>query len=93
MRFLEDRRVLYNPFAWEEPGHCVDSVLLGNLPPTTSELAPYLKAIRGACRKFLDAMQDEVAEEECGFIWRECFPWLMTISNRREPFVFLRREL
>jgi hypothetical protein len=67
MRFLEDRRVLYNPFAWEEPGHCVESVLqirrflteeLGNLPPS-SELASYLKAIRSACRKFLDAMQKE----------------------------------
>ena len=67
MRFLEDRRELYNPFAWEEPGHCVESVLeirrflteeLGNLPPS-SDLAPHLKAVRGACRKFLDAMQHE----------------------------------
>lgn len=67
MRFLEDRRALYNPFAWEEPGHCVESVLgirrlltegLGNLPPT-SELSPHLRAIRSACRKFLDVMQDE----------------------------------
>jgi hypothetical protein len=58
---LEDRRVLYNPFAWEEPGHCVESVLeirrflteeLGHLPPS-SELASNLKAVRGACRKFL----------------------------------------
>jgi hypothetical protein len=65
--FLEDRRVLYNQFAWEEPGHCVESVLeirrflsveLGNLPPA-NELSPHLKAIRSACRRFLDAMQDE----------------------------------
>lgn len=68
MRFLEDRRVLYNPLAWEEPGHCVESVLeirrfltkeLGDVQPA-SELAPRLKAVRGACRKFLDAMQHEL---------------------------------
>jgi hypothetical protein len=67
MLFLEDRRVLYNDFAWEEPGHCVESVLeirrylteeLGTLTPA-SELAPHLKAIRSACRKFLDAMQHQ----------------------------------
>jgi len=57
----------YNPFAWEEPDHCVHSVIdirrylteeLRNLPPE-SELIPHLKAIRAACRKFLDQMQDE----------------------------------
>ena len=47
MRFLEDRRVLYSPFAWEKPVRCVESVLeirrfltteLGSLLPS-SELS------------------------------------------------------
>lgn len=67
--FLEDRRVLYNPFAWEEPGHCVDSVLdirrfltseIGDLPPD-SDLVPRLKALRSACRKFLTPCKTSAA--------------------------------
>jgi hypothetical protein len=27
IRFLEDRRVLYNDYAFEEPGHCIQSVV------------------------------------------------------------------
>lgn len=62
IRFLEDRRVLYNDFAWEEPNHCIQSVLdirrfltgeLSGIKPD-SELVPHLKAMRAACRKFLD---------------------------------------
>jgi hypothetical protein len=60
--FLEDRRVLYNPAEVEMPDRCVESVLkirefltheMGNLS-TNSELSQNLKAMRIACRKFLD---------------------------------------
>ncbi len=63
--FLEDRRVLFNPAAWEAPDHCVQSVLqireqltaaIGALPED-SGLTPSLRAMRSASRKFLDAMQ------------------------------------
>jgi hypothetical protein len=60
--FLEDRRVLYAPDSWEVPAHCVQSVLeirhfltaeLGKLDGK-SELSASLRAMRAACRKFLD---------------------------------------
>lgn len=62
IQFLEDRRVLYNPYHLEVPGDCVHSVVeirkfitaeLGNLNPD-SELVPHLRSIRATCRKFLD---------------------------------------
>jgi hypothetical protein len=62
--FLEDRRVLYNPFHMEDPGHCVSSVVeirhsltaeLGNLTKSDG-LAANLRAMRAACRKFLDGV-------------------------------------
>jgi len=60
--FLEDRRVLYEPSEMEVPSHCVHSVIeirhhlsdeLGRLDGS-SELAASLRAMRAACRKFLD---------------------------------------
>jgi hypothetical protein len=65
LAFLEDRRVLYNPSGWEEPHHCVESVLqirakltelIGDLPEKAS-LAPSLRAMRMASRRFLDSVQ------------------------------------
>jgi len=62
LSFLEDRRVLYMPYEVEVPQHCIDSVLeirrflteeLGRLPHD-SDLAAGLRAMRGACRRFLD---------------------------------------
>jgi hypothetical protein len=59
---LEDRRVLYAPDELEVPSHCVHSVLevrhflsheLGKLD-TGSEFAASLRAMRAACRKFLE---------------------------------------
>ena len=59
---LEDRRVLYNPSSLEVPEHCVESVIeirrllsteLGGLE-VGSTLANSLRAMRAACRKFLD---------------------------------------
>ncbi|MFL5381427.1 MAG: DUF6650 family protein [Longimicrobiaceae bacterium] len=62
LSFLEDRRVLYVPYEVEVPQHCIDSVLeirrfltdeIGRLPPD-SELTASLRAMRSACRRFLD---------------------------------------
>ena len=59
---LEDRRVLYEPNELEVPSHCVHSVIeirhhlsneLGKLD-SGSELAESLRAMRAACRKFLE---------------------------------------
>lgn len=59
---LEDRRVLYNPSSLEVPEHCVESITeirrllsseLGGLEEG-SPLASSLRAMRAACRKFLD---------------------------------------
>ncbi len=62
--FLEDRRVLYEPGQMEVPSHCVQSVIeirrclteeLGKLEGS-SELAASLRAMRAACRKFLECV-------------------------------------
>jgi len=64
--FLEDRRVLYNPGEMEVPHYCVSSVLeirkfLTEQIPTASDnnLQDSLKAMRNACRKFLDLIGGE----------------------------------
>jgi hypothetical protein len=67
LRFLEDRRVLYNDYAFEEPSHCVQSVFdvrrfltaeITNLKDGSDLLGP-LRVMRAACRKFLDTMQKD----------------------------------
>ncbi|HYC61113.1 MAG TPA: DUF6650 family protein [Thermoanaerobaculia bacterium] len=63
--FLEDRRVLYNPSELEVPEHCVMSIvdmrrhLTDDLQKIDAdgELAKQLRAMRAACRKFLDTVQ------------------------------------
>lgn len=65
--FLEDRRVLYAPHEVEIPEHCVDSVLEVRRFLTTkiteagekSDLGASLRAMRAACRKFLDRVDAE----------------------------------
>lgn len=64
--FLEDRRVLYNPSEMEDPRHCVISILeirkflTNQIPDTADEkLQEPLKALRIACRKFLDSVGAE----------------------------------
>lgn len=63
LAYLEDRRVLYNPYHLEVAEQCVHSVLeirrfltevIGKLE-AESEFAGHLRAIRAACRAFLDA--------------------------------------
>ncbi|HWQ52816.1 MAG TPA: DUF6650 family protein [Bryobacteraceae bacterium] len=67
IRFLEDRRVLYNNFEWEVPDQCIRSALeirkfltseLGALKDSSQLTAP-LKSMRAACRKFLNDMPPE----------------------------------
>jgi hypothetical protein len=67
MTFLEDRRVLYVVYELETPKHCTESVIkireflteqLFDLD-AKSELATTLRAIRSACRKFLDTIQSQ----------------------------------
>jgi hypothetical protein len=63
--FFEDRRVLYNPYHLEVPQHCVDSVneIRRFLTETLAHhhnpdgIAENLRAMRGACRRFLDTVQ------------------------------------
>lgn len=62
IRFLEDRRVLYNPAELETPHHCIESVCIIREYLTSemqqldnnSNLFLYIKAMRIACRKFLN---------------------------------------
>ena len=72
--FLEDRRVLYNPSEMEVPHYCVHSVvdIRGLLTDelsaldADSELAKPLRAMRTACRKFLDTVQQDERVIEYG---------------------------
>ncbi len=65
--YLEDRRVLYNPYHMEDPWHCIQSVIeirqqltteLGSLAADDGPAA-HLRAMRAACRKFLDSVQED----------------------------------
>jgi hypothetical protein len=61
---LEDRRVLYSPSEVEVPEHCVESILHIRCLLTkeissaksASPLQKHLRAMRAACRKFLDSI-------------------------------------
>jgi hypothetical protein len=64
LAFLEDRRVLFNPYHLEAEDQAIHSVVeirkfltteIGQLTGD-SKLGEHLRAIRAACRKFLDAM-------------------------------------
>ena len=65
--FLEDRRVLYNLYELEVLDHCVRSVIEIRQFLTSSisrkagkqQLDGHLRAMRAACRKFLDTVQEQ----------------------------------
>jgi hypothetical protein len=65
--FLEDRRALYHPYDMENPHYIVDSILeirkhLTDVLQTLdegSELIAHLRALRAACRKFLDFFDEK----------------------------------
>ncbi|MCK6484839.1 MAG: hypothetical protein HUU22_04540 [Phycisphaerae bacterium] len=64
LTFLEDRRVLFNPYHLEVADQCVQSVVeirrfLTNeiaALPDDSKVAEHLRGVRAACRKFLDGV-------------------------------------
>jgi hypothetical protein len=64
--YLEDRRVLYDPFEFESPRLCIESVnkireFLTGLITTEApgvELAAVAQGMRRACRKFLRAVEE-----------------------------------
>ena len=70
--FLEDRRVLYSPYEAEMPGHCVASVLEIRRFLTDQladggigeDLTGPMRAIRAACRKFLDEIDADQVDAE-----------------------------
>ena len=74
---LEDRRVLYNPTELEVPAHCVASIvdirrlLTTELEtvPDSSPLRQSLRAMRAACRKFLDHIQAR-GEDVVAYGWQ-----------------------
>ena len=65
IRYLEDRRVLFNPSEMEQPSHCVESAIKIRAYLTSemqcmnadSRLFEYTKAMRIAARKFTDRME------------------------------------
>jgi hypothetical protein len=73
--FLEDRRVLYNPYEMEVPSHCIHSVI-EILTAQIADLADddgicrNLRAMRAACRKFLDTIHDGDGQRPTKGIWR-----------------------
>lgn len=63
--YLEDKRVLYSPYELEVPEHCASSILdlrrfltneIGGIKKDV-EIEKDLRALRAACRKFLDKTQ------------------------------------
>lgn len=67
LAYLEDRRVLFAPWNVEVPEDCVESILmirrfltdqLGQLDDRDDDIAPHLRAMRAACREFLQVTDD-----------------------------------
>ncbi|WP_288427327.1 DUF6650 family protein [uncultured Spirosoma sp.] len=62
--YLEDKRILYNPYELEVPKHCIESISQIRVFLTEqlydvergSELGNILRAMRDACRKLLDML-------------------------------------
>lgn len=65
--FFEDRRALYNPYNIETPMWVIESVLeirkkLTDTLETldeNSDISPHLRAMRAACRKFMDEIEKQ----------------------------------
>ncbi len=86
--FLEDRRVLYNPTEFELPQHCISSVVeirhfltevMADLDQN-SELMKNLRAMRSACRKFLDSAQKLENDRGLNFSHKSYSAWVFYSS-------------
>lgn len=72
LTFFEDRRVLYNPCAWELEDEVTDSVLRIRETLTnaiqrlgeTSNAAPSMRAMRAACREYLDRSRNRYGHHD-----------------------------
>ena len=70
--FLEDRRVLFNPCAWEMPEEVIESVLRMREVLTdaiarlddASKATPAMQAMRMACREYLDRSRDHYGRHD-----------------------------
>ena len=71
LTFLEDRRVLYNPGAWEMESHVTESVLRIRETLTQaiqrlgedSKAVPAMRAMRAACREYLDGPREQYSHD------------------------------
>lgn len=99
--YLEDRRVLYNPYDMECPDYCVQSVLqirefltskIGETPEKT-ELSNSLRAMRASCRKFLNDTDDPHIVNR-GFQMRSYTGWvfLSALGELRGVLEFMWQE-
>lgn len=82
--YLEDRRVLFVPDNAEVPAHCIESVLeirrfltgeLGTAGDRT-HVAPTIRALRAAARKFLDSLGPHLSELEYGALRNGTAGWV-----------------
>jgi hypothetical protein len=79
IRYLEDRRVLYNPLELECPDHCFRSIcdirkfLTDEMQRMNEDsvLYSYISAMRIACRKFMDRFPNGI----CHFREYGCESW------------------
>lgn len=82
--YLEDRRVLFVPDNAEVPAHCIESVVeirrfLTHELSSANErahVAPTIRALRAAARKFLDALGPQLSELEYGVLRNGTAGWV-----------------
>ncbi len=88
LAFLEDRRVLYNPSELEMPDHCVQSVveirhfLTAEITEFDADapLGQDLRAMRAACRKFLDMLQGRRGNPRSMIHWAGYDSWVFSTA-------------
>jgi hypothetical protein len=82
--FLEDRRVLYSPYEWEVPHHCVSSILeirrmlTDEIAKLSKKKALFndLQLLRAASRKFLDEIQQHNIDTDRPFQMSSFSGWV-----------------
>lgn len=97
LTFLEDRRVLFNPYWAEQAAECVASVLdvrrmltdeIGSLADDEA-LVPHLQTMRAACRQFLDQVSASTDGDRDRRLWVAYQP----LDDRDFPLVVALGEL